>query len=297
MAGRHASVEPETKRHLLEQATLARPAKLSAVAVTATAMAVVPLGISAGQGQANASGSTKASEPSASDIRVQRAASSEITAGPAARQAPASIVKVKAKPSHDASETTSRSASDKVSLKAKVTGDTSAPKINGHSASTGVDAGSVPVSESDWVRPTSGSVSSEYGHRGSLAAAGGTLPFHNGIDFAGAMGTPIHAANDGVVLHVGYNDFDTHTGGIVVVLHRTPSGDFLTSYNHMSLSGILVKEGQSVKSGEVIARVGSEGRATGPHVHFSTRVVTDISSPLTSWDIVPPREFMAKMGF
>jgi murein DD-endopeptidase MepM/ murein hydrolase activator NlpD len=59
----------------------------------------------------------------------------------------------------------------------------------------------------------------------------------------------------------------------------------------------MVDEGDTVKSGQVIAKVGSEGRSTGPHLHFSTRIVNNLSDPLKDWSIVPPREFMKDLGF
>jgi murein DD-endopeptidase MepM/ murein hydrolase activator NlpD len=295
MPGRHAAAAPQTKLSLLEQVAANRPARYSAIAVTATAVAVVPLGISVGENHAQAGEGTR----SAAQVRLDRASSQVITAGPAATAKPASIVKVVAKPGKSTPKLTAKDdSSTAVKLTAKVEGDTDAPKPAGHAASTTVDGNAVPISDSGWVRPvTHGSISSEYGYRGSLAAAGGTLPFHNGVDFAAALGTPLHAANDGVVIHVGVDDFDTHTGGIVVILHRTPAGNFLTSYNHMRASDIQVDEGDTVKSGQVIAKVGSEGRSTGPHVHFSTRIVNNLSDPLKDWTIVPPRQFMKDLGF
>jgi murein DD-endopeptidase MepM/ murein hydrolase activator NlpD len=295
MAGRHAAAEKQPKLSVLEQVAAHRPARYSAIAVTATAVAVVPLGINAGENHAQATGETQ----SAAQLKIERAGSQVVSAGPVADSKPAaSVVKVIAKPA-DSTPKLAAEGSDttNVKLQAEIKGDASAPRAGSH-ASTKVDAQDAPIKDSGWVRPVAGaSITSEYGNRGSLAAAGGTMAFHNGIDFGAALGTDIRAANDGVVLHVGVDDFDTHTGGIIVVLHRTSAGDFLTSYNHMRSSDLLVDEGDTVKAGQVIAKVGSEGRSTGPHLHFSTRVVTDLSDPLNSWTIVPPREFMSRMGF
>ncbi|WP_291279012.1 M23 family metallopeptidase [Galactobacter sp.] len=293
MAGRHAAAEQETKHSVLEQIAAHRPARFSAIAVAATAVAVVPLGISAGGGHAQAK--SDASVKSSIELKAERASSQVITATAAETSTPqASLVKVLAKPAKPDLKT---KGGNTVALEAKLTGDASAPHSGAH-ASTTVDAQDLPITDSDWVRPVTGaSVTSEYGHRASLAAAGGTATFHNGIDFGAALGTPIHAANDGVVVHVGMDDFDTHTGGIIVVLHRTSAGDFLTSYNHMRSSDLLVDEGDTVKAGQVIAKVGAEGRATGPHLHFSTRVINDLSDPLNAWTIIEPREFMSRMGF
>ena len=86
--------------------------------------------------------------------------------------------------------------------------------------------------------------------------------FHGGIDMAAPLGTPIHAATDGVVVAAepasGYGHW---------VQVKAPDGT-ITMYGHMASSGVLVHEGQKVTAGDVIALVGSEGFSTGPHVHF-----------------------------
>ncbi|MGO2633228.1 MAG: M23 family metallopeptidase [Galactobacter sp.] len=294
MAGRHAAAEQKTKLAVLEQIAAHRPARFSAIAVTATAVAVVPLGISTGGGHAQAKSDVKSS----TQLKAERASMQVITASPAEEAAPqASLVKVLAKPAHPELKAMSGDKDESVTLQPKLTGDADAPRSGAH-ASTTVAAQDLPITDSKWVRPVTGApFTSEYGHRASLAAAGGTATFHNGVDFGAPLGTPIHAVNDGVVMHVGANDFDTHTGGIIVVLHRTSAGDFLTSYNHMRTEDLLVDEGDTVKAGQVIAKVGAEGKATGPHLHFSTRVVNDITDPLNAWTIVEPRQFMSRMGF
>lgn len=148
-----------------------------------------------------------------------------------------------------------------------------------------------------WTLPVAGGykITSPFGHRAAIPAAGVPAGLHNGADFAAPYGAPIRAAFSGKVVHVGYTDFDTHTGGIVVILHETAGGSFLTSYNHMSSSGIHVKEGQIVDSGEVIAKVASEGKSSGPHLHFSVRKVTG-PDVLKDWEIMEPLQFLRDQG-
>ncbi len=88
--------------------------------------------------------------------------------------------------------------------------------------------------------------------------------FHTGLDLAGPRGSPIMSAADGVVIAadsstVGY-------GNHVIVAH---AGGLLTLYGH--LEAMLVKPGDAVKAGQVIALLGSTGNSTGPHCHFEVR--------------------------
>ncbi|GED96958.1 M23 family metallopeptidase [Gordonia crocea] len=86
--------------------------------------------------------------------------------------------------------------------------------------------------------------------------------FHGGLDMAAPLGTPIHAATDGVVIAAGPA---SGYGNWVQV--RADDGT-VTMYGHMSSSGVLVQKGQHVTAGDVIALVGNEGFSFGPHVHF-----------------------------
>ena len=92
----------------------------------------------------------------------------------------------------------------------------------------------------------------------------GRQAFHEGIDFAATIGTPIIAAAGGVVIAAEYHhDF----GNMVEVDH---GNDIVTRYAHASR--LLVKVGDIVRRGQHIADVGSTGRSTGPHLHFEVRV-------------------------
>jgi hypothetical protein len=87
---------------------------------------------------------------------------------------------------------------------------------------------------------------------------------HTGIDYGAAHGTPIHATAAGTV------EFAGRRGGYgKLVIIRHPNG-FKTYYGHCSR--LLVKKGTHVKQGQKIAKVGRTGQATGPHVHYETRI-------------------------
>lgn len=91
----------------------------------------------------------------------------------------------------------------------------------------------------------------------------GQLDFHGGADLAADKGTPIRAAAAGTVMKA---DEEESYGKYLVLDHQN---GFSTLYAHCSR--LLVREGQAVKKGQVIARVGATGEATGPHLHFEIR--------------------------
>jgi murein DD-endopeptidase MepM/ murein hydrolase activator NlpD len=106
--------------------------------------------------------------------------------------------------------------------------------------------------------PVYGKITSHLGWRKNPFGSG--YEFHSGIDIAAPQGSKVRATADGVVVLAGwYGDY----GKTVIIRH--PSG-YLTLYGH--LSQIDVKEGQKVKAGDVVGRVGSTGRSTGPHLHY-----------------------------
>jgi lipoprotein NlpD len=87
---------------------------------------------------------------------------------------------------------------------------------------------------------------------------------HEGIDMSAPNGTPVLAAADGEVIYAG-NQVRGY-GNMVVVQHP---GDMLTVYAHNSV--LLVRTGDRVSVGKPIAKVGSTGHSTGPHLHFEVR--------------------------
>ena len=96
---------------------------------------------------------------------------------------------------------------------------------------------------------------------------------HHGIDIGARRGTPIRAANEGKVEFSGWGP--TGYGLMIIIKHP---GNLTTVYAHNSRN--LVKKGSRVKRGQMIARVGKTGRATGPHVHFEVRNDTHPKNPL-----------------
>jgi murein DD-endopeptidase MepM/ murein hydrolase activator NlpD len=101
-----------------------------------------------------------------------------------------------------------------------------------------------------------GIVSSEYGRRWGKR--------HKGIDIAADSGDKVYAVAPGEVL---YASSSLKGYGNVVILRHDEKTTSLYAHN----SRILVKKGQRVRMGKVIAKVGSSGRSTGPHVHFEVR--------------------------
>jgi murein DD-endopeptidase MepM/ murein hydrolase activator NlpD len=91
----------------------------------------------------------------------------------------------------------------------------------------------------------------------------GSRAFHAGLDFAAPSGTTVYSAGAGTVTFVGTR---SGYGNVVEVTHK---GGLVTRYGH--LSGFLARSGQAVNTGTPIAKVGSTGRSTGPHLHFEVR--------------------------
>ncbi len=107
--------------------------------------------------------------------------------------------------------------------------------------------------------PVVGRITSTFGYRQS--PFGRSREFHDGLDIAAPYGTEIRAAADGVVIQ---SNRVPGWGRIVKISH---GNGVVTSYAHNSTN--LVKKGDRVTKGSVIAKVGSSGRSTGPHVHFT----------------------------
>jgi murein DD-endopeptidase MepM/ murein hydrolase activator NlpD len=110
--------------------------------------------------------------------------------------------------------------------------------------------------------PVAGFVTSGFGYRRSPLAGGSR--FHEGIDIASPVGTPIKAPADGVVTFAGYK---SGLGKCVVVDHGY---GISTMYGHNA--SINVVEGDRVKRGMEIASIGMTGRTTGPHLHYQVMV-------------------------
>lgn len=104
-------------------------------------------------------------------------------------------------------------------------------------------------------------ITQEYGTT-AFAQRAYKTKFHNGIDFRAPIGTPIYAAEDGEVFAIGDNG-RVQYGKFAVIKHNN---NLATIYAHLSRQ--IIKEGNSVKKGDVIGYSGNTGYSTGPHLHF-----------------------------
>jgi murein DD-endopeptidase MepM/ murein hydrolase activator NlpD len=114
-----------------------------------------------------------------------------------------------------------------------------------------------------FIKPVQGKIISEFGPRNGR--------MHKGIDIQAPEGESIKAAEDGVVI---FSGFLKGYGNVVIIKHE---GDFFTVYAHNRVN--LVKEGEFVKKGQVIGKVGMTGNAQTPHLHFEIRKKTKPLDP------------------
>lgn len=114
-------------------------------------------------------------------------------------------------------------------------------------------------------------ITSYFGKRSTNIAGAST--YHEGIDIGVVSGTPVMAANSGVVIASGYN---STSGNYVKIL----GNDGLTTfYGHLSKS--KVSEGQTVNAGDIIALSGNTGTSSGAHLHFGVYQNGEAINPLT----------------
>ena len=123
-------------------------------------------------------------------------------------------------------------------------------------------------------------ISSPFGRRTYYGRITSTA-FHNGIDFEGKIGDPIYAAADGVINHMNWY---YNYGRTVKITH---ADNFETLYAHMSRFVPGLGPGSHVKQGQVIGYIGSTGRSTGPHLHFST---------IVNGQFVDPAPYLSEAG-
>jgi len=115
------------------------------------------------------------------------------------------------------------------------------------------------ISSHSFVWPVNGLITSQFGIR----TLGGRRDYHTGIDIDGRKGDSIRAVESGKVSFSGYiNGY----GNVVIIDH---AGGYSSVYAHNSSN--LVKKGQNVAKGDIIARLGASGNATGTHLHFEIR--------------------------
>lgn len=126
-----------------------------------------------------------------------------------------------------------------------------------------------------WPTPGYTTITSPFGMRTHPIT--GIYKLHTGVDIGAPYGSNFIASNDGVVVKADYN---FAYGNMVMIDH---GGGVMTLYAHGS--EILVNEGDEVKQGQAILKVGSTGYSTGPHAHFEIRINGEYLNPL---DYVSP---------
>ncbi len=115
-----------------------------------------------------------------------------------------------------------------------------------------------------------GNITSKFGYR--VSPITNEYALHSGLDIATRENTEIYSAYDGVVVGAEYHEIN---GNYIVIKH---SDTLKTTYNHCNK--LLVKEGEKVKKGDVIALVGATGYATGNHLHFEVLLNGKYINPL-----------------
>jgi murein DD-endopeptidase MepM/ murein hydrolase activator NlpD len=136
---------------------------------------------------------------------------------------------------------------------------TEAAYVAGVKAEFGAD-GSTEISDTGWARPTVGHITSGFGMRVNPVDGGYRL--HNGTDLANGCGVNIYAAHAGTVTYAGWY------GGLGEFIQIQNDGTYATGYGHIASGKILVHDGQNVGPGQLIAKTGDTGEATGCHLHF-----------------------------
>jgi murein DD-endopeptidase MepM/ murein hydrolase activator NlpD len=133
----------------------------------------------------------------------------------------------------------------------------------------------VKLGKGEFIWPLGGPVTSGFGPRNGRN--------HDGIDIDGEEGDPIVAAAEGTVV---YSDRLGGYGNLVVIKHRN---GLFTAYAHNKKN--LVEEGDKVRQGQLIGRVGNTGSSTGDHLHFEVR---NEDGPHNPMDFLPPHRYSQK---
>ena len=135
----------------------------------------------------------------------------------------------------------------------------------------------MPINIADYT------MSSGYGSR--VDPIYGTSKFHEGLDFAASTGTDVFATGDGKVVIAGR---EKGYGNCIDIEHGY---SYLTRYAH--LSEVLVKPGEEVKRGQLIGKVGSTGKSTGPHLHYEVRYKDRPQNPVNFYfmDLTPEQYY------
>jgi murein DD-endopeptidase MepM/ murein hydrolase activator NlpD len=136
-----------------------------------------------------------------------------------------------------------------------------------------IDQYRIAVAKMPFAMPlkTAHRMTSGFGYRRDPMGRGSRM--HEGLDFAGAHGSPIMATADGVVVHAGW---ENGYGQLVSIRHDL---GIETRYAH--LSKIRVSVGEKVSRGDRIGDMGSTGRSTGTHLHYEIRIGKKAVNPMT----------------
>ena len=111
----------------------------------------------------------------------------------------------------------------------------------------------------------------------------GDSRFHKGVDFAAPEGTPVYAAEDGIIDEIGWR------GGYGEYIRIKHKGQIATHYAHLSDFAPGLREGSRVRKGQLIGRVGETGIATGPHLDYGVIVGDEHVDPLAAHPVIPIR--------
>lgn len=101
---------------------------------------------------------------------------------------------------------------------------------------------------------------------------------HSGIDISGGLGAPVYAADAGVIVYAGWNDWGY--GYMIIIDH---GNNWQTLYAHLSV--INIECAQSVNQGDIIGAFGSTGNSTGPHLHFE--LMNTVYGKVNPWNYLP----------
>jgi murein DD-endopeptidase MepM/ murein hydrolase activator NlpD len=120
-------------------------------------------------------------------------------------------------------------------------------------------------------KPVSGEIDTSSGFGVRLDPFLRAPAMHTGLDIRGSWGDPVRATAAGQVVSAGWS------GGYGKMVEIDHGNGLSTRYGH--LSSIEVEEGQTIRIGQVVGRIGSTGRSTGPHLHYETRIDGEAVDP------------------
>ena len=143
-------------------------------------------------------------------------------------------------------------------------------ELNAALSSSGSTKSSYSGGKFCWPSATSQRITSNYGYR--IHPISGKKSLHRGIDIGAALGTNVLAAEAGTVVTAGWNN---SYGYYITINH---GNGYVTLYAHNSK--LLVSKGDTVTRGQVIAKCGSTGNSTGPHIHFEVSKNGELQNPM-----------------